>query len=94
MTALDAMSTGGAAIIVSILVQILKSRLPSDLIPLAALLLGVLLVEGATLAVRLTAGEFVPLDAFDALLTGILAGASSIGLYEVQRPTGLFSPKE
>jgi hypothetical protein len=88
------MSTGGAAIIVSILVQILKSRLPADLIPLAALLIGVLLVEGATIAVGLTAGTFAPIAAFNALLTGILAGASSIGLYEVQRPTGLLAPKE
>ena len=93
MTATDLLSTGGAAIIVSILVQLLKPFIDERWIPLSAIAVGVALVEMAMVAVGLSAGEFVPIDLVNGLLTGILAGASSIGLYQVQKPVGVLGAK-
>lgn len=88
------MQVGGAAIIVSILVQIAKSRIPADWVPIAALLMGIALVEAATVALGLSGGNLTPIALFDGALTGIIAGASSIGLYEVQRPTGVLPSRK
>lgn len=93
MTANDAMTVGGAAVLVSILVQVIKGALPEEWIPRLALLLGIVVVDGATLAVHLTAGTLTPIVLFDGFLTGLIAGASSIGLYKVQQPIGILGPK-
>ncbi len=94
MTANDAMTVGGAAVLVAILAQVLKGLISERIVPFLAIGLGILVVDGATAAAGLTAGTLTPLDLFNGLLTGIIAGASSIGLYQVQKPAGILSPKQ
>jgi uncharacterized membrane protein YvlD (DUF360 family) len=94
MKTADLLTAGGAAIVVSIIVQVTKRWIPADVIPLYALAWGVFLVELGTVAVALASGTLDPLLLVDGFLTGILAGASAIGIYDVQRPAGMLGPKE
>jgi len=75
------LTVGGATALVLILTQVLKGPLPipTRFASLEAIALGIIIVGGANLGavadVRLAWGN--------AILTGILAGASAVGLYEV-----------
>ncbi len=71
----------GASVVVTILVQIVKAYLADDrAVRLAALALGVLVVVLAGLAL----GHATPEQLGTDVVTGILAGASAVGLYHVQ----------
>lgn len=83
----DLLTIGGASVIVSLLVQLVKPLLPARLVPLMALAIGVLIVGLAAVA------NVYAQAAGQAVLTGILAGAGAIGLYEVQAPVGFLRSK-
>lgn len=81
----DIQTAAGAAVIVAIVMQTLKSLVPERWVPATAILVGVALVIGATGVV----GQGTAEDLGHAALTGFLAGASSVGLYAAQRPVPL-----
>ena len=74
------LTVGGATALVLILTQVLKGPLPipTRFASLEAIALGVLVVALA----NVTAVADVKLAWGNAVLTGILAGASAVGLYE------------
>jgi predicted RND superfamily exporter protein len=79
----DLLTVAGVAVVVAILVQVLKQWLREDLVPLLALLLGMVLAVAASAAL----GMLTPEAIGNALLTGLLGGASAIGIYETQSHT-------
>ena len=71
----------GASVVVAILVQVVKAYLADDrAVRLAALALGVVVVVLAGLAL----GHATPAQLGTDVVTGLLAGAASVGLYHVQ----------
>ena len=89
MSLTDLQGAAGLAVIVLILVQVVKKWLPEDIIPLFALGLGVVI----SLLVSAALGVFTVPGLAQAVLTGLLGGASSIGLYQVQKPVGILGAK-
>lgn len=86
----DLLTVGGATVAVLIFVQLFKQYLPATYIAaIATILVGPLLVLAAALALGQTSPEALG----NALLTGFLAGAGAVGLYNVQKPLGLMPPK-
>lgn len=81
MTPADLLTLGGAAIVVSILVEITKRALGwsgptvDRFGPLLAVVLGTLVVG--------LAGALQGADPLASTLTGLLAGASAVGLYDL-----------
>lgn len=74
----------GASVVVAILVQIVKDWLTNDReIRVAALALGAVVVVLAGLSL----GHSTPAQLGTDVVTGILAGASAVGLYHVQDGT-------
>jgi hypothetical protein len=89
LTLTDVRTVAGAAAIVAILVQLLKPWIPERLVPVAAVVAGVAVSVAATLA----QGVFTAEQIGNAVLTGLLAGACAVGLYQLQRPLSLLPPK-
>lgn len=85
----DLQTTAGLAVVVAFLVQIGKRYIAEDRVPLFALGLGVALAVLATAAL----GNYGVPAVAQAILTGLLGGAASIGLYAVA-PRGLLPAKE
>lgn len=72
-----------AAIVVSLIVQIVKGWIVERFIPVAAVLIGMALVLVASILLEKT--SIVELG--NAALTGFMAGASAIGLYDLTQRT-------
>jgi len=81
MTPADLLTLGGAAIVVAIVVEVLKRALGwsgatvDRFGPLLAVVVGTLIVG--------LAGALQGADPLASTLTGLLAGASAVGLYDV-----------
>ncbi len=90
ITLTDLQTIGGAVVVIALLVQLLKGRISKQATPLVAILLGVVVVVAAELALGLSGSEAIG----NAVLRGLLAGAASVGLYDVQKPTGLLRSKK
>lgn len=79
----DLLTIAGSAVIVTILVQVIKPALAwsdatvSRFGPLLAVALGVLVGTGAAL--------YQGVDVVQGVITGLLAGASSIGIYDTAK---------
>ncbi len=75
---------GGIAILVGIIIQAFKGKLPNDWVPAIGLGLGIacgLVVYAATQQ------GWVPAAMLGAGVTGLLGGATAVGLYEAQKGT-------
>jgi len=90
MNLTDLQTVAGVAVVVSILTQLVKPYLEEKAVPLVAIALGLVVGALATLALGLSG----PADLGNALLTGLLGGASAIGLYQVQKPTGILKGQD
>ena len=89
LTLTDVRTVAGAAAIVVILIQLLKRWVPEDLVPHAAVVVGVVISIAATLALGIGSGEQIG----NAALIGLQAGALAVGLHQLQKPLGLLPPK-
>jgi len=72
-----------AAVVVSIIVQIVKPWIVERFIPLASVLIGMGIVLIASVLLEKTA----VVELGNAALTGFMAGASAIGLYDLTHQT-------
>lgn len=90
MTLGDLLTIGGGAIVVAVIVQLIKPFVAERLVPLAAVGIGILLAVAASAIL----GQVTPEALGNAALAGLLAGASAVGIYNVQKPVGLLGPKE
>ena len=92
IVASDLLTVGGLAILLTLLVQLIKPGIRSEWIPTAAVILGIIIAVAASWVTDLTSKQQIA----DAVLTGILAGFSSVGLYQVQAraPVVLLKSKE
>jgi len=77
------LSVAGAAVVVSVIVQIVKPWIMERLIPLSSVLIGMGLVLLASVILGHTGAE----ELGNAALTGLLAGASAIGIYDLTQRT-------
>ncbi len=89
LTLNDLLTVGGLAVVVNILVQLAKGWVEDRFIPLFAVGVGMAVAVAATAALQHYGVEAVA----QALLTGLLAGATAIGLYKLQNGAVL-KPKE
>lgn len=86
----ELLTTGGIAVVVTILVQLLKGGVVAErAIPWLAVALGMAIAVAAAAAL----GQRAAADLGNAALTGFLGGAAAIGLYQLQRPIGLLGPR-
>ncbi len=83
MTLSDPLSVGGAAVVVTLLVQLLKPWVPEKLVPHTTALIGIVVVVAAAVVLGQTSAEQLG----NAVLTGFLAGTAAVGLYELQGGT-------
>lgn len=86
----DLQTVAGVAILVAILVQLFKGLVEDRSVPLLAVIVGIVVGVLASIAL----GQSAPVDIGNAVLTGLLGGASAVGLYQVQKPIGLLRSKE
>lgn len=84
VTVVQAATPAGAAILVTILIQLVKPTILTAWTPRLAILFGVAVTMLATWAL----GEFGRVSVVQALINGILAGSASIGIYENIKPHG------
>ena len=82
-------TVAGLMVVVTILVNVFKRYVSEDRVPLLALGLGVAIAVLGAAALN----QYGVQNVAQAILTGLLAGASAIGLYQVQKPVGLLPPK-
>lgn len=85
----DLQTVAGVAVVLTILTQLAKSYVPERLIPATAVVAGIALSVLATLALGSGSAEAIG----NAALTGLLGGASAIGIYQVQKPLSILPPK-
>lgn len=85
----DLTTITGGTVVITILVQLLKTNVPRRWIAHLAVVLGLVLAIVASLVLGKTSAE----DLGNAALAGFLAGASSVGLYQLQRPAAFLTSK-
>ena len=85
----DLGTVAGVAVLVTILMQVVKQWLPAEWTALGAVVLGVLLALFGTVALDVVGRR----EVVQAIITGLLGGASAIGIYQVQKPAGVLPPK-
>jgi len=85
----DLLTVGGLALVVTIVVQLAKGFVAERFVPLFAVSAGIAVGVLVTYALGLLSVETVA----QAILTGILAGAAAIGIYEVA-PRSVLKPKD
>lgn len=84
----DAATPFGCAILTTIIIQLFKSNLSIEWVPRVAVVVGIVIAVGATF----TLGGADRVGIAQAIINGILGGASSVGLYElVKGPLNLTS---
>lgn len=86
----DLMSITGAAVVIAVVVNICKRWIADDFVPLFSVGVGMVLVVLASLALGNWGAEAVG----NALLTGFLAGAAAVGLYDLQKPLRVLTSKD
>ena len=88
MTLNDLATVGGLAVVVTIIVQLFKGFVTERWVPLFAVGVGVAVSMLAAWAL----GMYGWANVGQAMLTGLLAGATAIGIYEVA-PRNVLGPK-
>ena len=83
LTLQSCLTVAGAAVVVAIIVQLVKQWVAERFVPLLAVAVGVGLVLGASAILGNTTAEQLGNGA----LTGLLAGASAIGIYDLTHRT-------
>jgi hypothetical protein len=89
LTLNDLLTVTGLAVVVNVVVQLAKGLIEERWTPLFAVGVGVAVAVLATAAL----GQYGVQAVGQALLTGLLAGATAVGLYKLQNGTVL-KPKE
>jgi hypothetical protein len=88
LSLVQAATPAGAAILAMILIQLFKANLPIEWVPRVAVLLGIAITVLASAATGALSNEILG----QAIINGILGGASAVGLYElVKGPLNLTS---
>ena len=85
----DLGTVAGVAVLVALLMQALKSKLPAGWEEIAALALGVIVALAGTTALDVVGKR----EILQAIVIGLQAGAAAIVAYQVQKPAGVLPPK-
>lgn len=83
MTLTDVLTIGGAAVVTSIITQVIRTAVAWS--PATTDRFGPALAVAVGVAVTLLAGAATGADLIQSGLTGLLAGASAVGLYDTVR---------
>jgi hypothetical protein len=90
LTISDLLTVSGLAVVITIVVQLAKGWIEERFVPLFAVAVGVCLAVIASVVLQ----QYGPEAVAQAVLTGLLGGASAIGIYKLQQPTGVLKGKE
>ena len=89
LTLSDLLTSGGVAVVVVLLVQLVKRFIPEGYVQHVAVGLGIAIAVIARLVLGPITAELVG----NAVLIGFFGGLSAVGLYQVQQPLGLLAAK-
>lgn len=89
LTLADLLKVTGLPIVVAIITNLAKPNLPEVQVPRFAVAVGIAIA----VAVSLVLGQTGPEAVAQSILTGLLGGAASVGLYKLQEPIGLLKSR-
>ena len=90
LTLNDLLTVSGLAVVITIIVQLAKGWVEERFVPLFAVAVGIVLAVLASVVLQ----QYGPEAVAQAVLTGLLGGASAIGIYKLQQPAGVLKGKE